>query len=231
MSAMSEAAPFVERRAPTGRRRERYAALLAFVVVAFAVQGIATPGRWGQVVVTVLLAVTLLLALLVAETRPNAMRAAVAVAVAVVVLGVVEAVAGNVENPAPRLASAFLVILTPPAVMVGVVRTLRATQAVTLEAILGVLSIYLLLGMFFAFVYGAIDRLGGPFFAQDVRANASRCLYYSFTTLTTVGYGDFTARSNLGHTLSVSEALTGQIYLVTIVSLVVANLGRRRSPQ
>jgi hypothetical protein len=53
-------------------------------------------------------------------------------------------------------------------------------------------------------------------------------LYYSFTTLTTVGYGDFTARTNLGHTLSVSEALTGQIYLVTIVSLVVANLGRRR---
>jgi hypothetical protein len=53
-------------------------------------------------------------------------------------------------------------------------------------------------------------------------------LYFSFTTLTTVGYGDLTARTNLGHTLSVSEALFGQIYLVTIVSLIVANLGRSR---
>ena len=42
------------------------------------------------------------------------------------------------------------------------------------------------------------------------------------------GYGDFTARTNLGHTLSVSEALLGQIYLVTVVSLIVANLGRSR---
>jgi Ion channel len=231
MSPMPEAAPFVERRAPSGGWRERYAALLGSVVVAFGVQGVATPGRWGQVIVTVLLAVTLMLALLVAEMKPNVMRLAVAVAAAVVVLSVVEAVAGNVENPAPLLASGLLVILAPAAVMTGVVRTLRAKQAVTLEAILGVLSVYLLLGMFFAFVYGAIDRLDGPFFDQNIQANASRCLYYSFTTLTTVGYGDFTARSNLGHTLSVSEALTGQIYLVTIVSLVVANLGRRRSPR
>jgi hypothetical protein len=48
------------------------------------------------------------------------------------------------------------------------------------------------------------------------------------TTLTTVGYGDLTAAFNLGHTLSATEALTGQIFLVTVVSVVVANLRRRR---
>ena len=72
-----------------------------------------------------------------------------------------------------------------------------------------------------------IDRVSGSFFAQDVPATVSRCLYFSFTTLTTVGYGDLTAASNLGHTLSVAEALAGQIYLVTVVSVIVANLGRR----
>ena len=87
---------------------------------------------------------------------------------------------------------------------------------------------YILLGMFFSFIYGTIGHLSGPFFANGADATVSRCLYYSFTTLTTVGYGDFTAASNLGHTLSVSEALFGQIYLVTIVSLIVANLGRAR---
>jgi hypothetical protein len=227
---MHDAASRTDRWLTTRRSRRHYAALLAAVVVAFAVQGIATPGRWGQVVVTVLLAVTLLLSLLVARARPAIMWAAAVLALGVVVLSIVEAVAGSVENPATRIASALLVLVAPSAVIVGVLRTLRATQAVTVDALLGVLSVYLLIGMFFAFVYGAIDRLGGaPFFAQNVPANASRCLYFSFTTLTTVGYGDLTSRTNLGHTVSVSEALTGQIYLVTVVSLLVANLGRRRT--
>ena len=93
---------------------------------------------------------------------------------------------------------------------------------------MGVVCLFILLGMFFAFLYGAIGRLGGSFFAQGDPATVARCLYFSFTTLT-VGYGDLTAASNLGHTLSVTEALTGQIFLVTVVSVVVANLRRRRS--
>jgi len=71
---------------------------------------------------------------------------------------------------------------------------------------------------------------GDPFFANGDTATTSRCLYFSFTTLTTVGYGDFVARSNLGHTLAVFEALLGQIYLVTVVSVLVSNLGRPARP-
>jgi hypothetical protein len=56
----------------------------------------------------------------------------------------------------------------------------------------------------------------------------SHCLYFSFTTLATVGYGDFVARTDLGHTLAISEALIGQIYLVTVVSLIISNLRRPR---
>jgi len=88
-----------------------------------------------------------------------------------------------------------------------------------------------LVGMTFGFVYGAIDNLGGdPFFASGEPATVSHCLYFSLTTLATVGYGDFVARSDLGHTLAVSEALIGQIYLVTVVSLIVSNL-RRPAPR
>ena len=106
-------------------------------------------------------------------------------------------------------------------------RNLRASGRVGIEAVTGVLALYMLLGMLFSFVYGAIDYLGGdPFFAEQASATVSNCLYFSFTTLTTVGYGDLTARTDLGHTLAVFEALTGQIYLVTVVSLIVSNLGR-----
>jgi hypothetical protein len=119
------------------------------------------------------------------------------------------------------------VALGPPAVAVGVLHDMRATGQVRLAAVLGVLSLYLLFGMFFAFTYGAIDRLGGdPFFAGGQSATASHCLYFSFGTLTTVGFGDFVARTDLGHTLAILEALIGQIYLVTVVSLIVSNLGR-----
>jgi hypothetical protein len=115
-------------------------------------------------------------------------------------------------------------------VALGVMRSLRTSGEVRIEAVMGVLSLYMLLGMFFAFVYGAIDRYDHPFFTEGLPASVSHCLYFSFTTLTTVGYGDFTARSELGHTLAVFEALIGQIYLVTVVSLIVGNL-RRRLPE
>ena len=212
-----------------GRRRERYGLLLGAIILAFSIQGIATPGDSEQVAVTALLGITLLLALWTADAKPTVVRVATLVVAAVVATSIAETVAGSPGGGATRVANALLVALAPPAIVLGVIRTLRAKQAVTLEAVFGVLCVYLLLGMFFAFVYGSIDRLGGsPFFAGGQQASVAQCLYYSFTTLTTVGYGDLTARSNLGHTLSVSEALVGQIYLVTVVSLIVANLGRAR---
>jgi Ion channel len=209
--------------------RERYGLLLGAIIVAFSIQGIAEPGKFEEILVSVLLGVTLLLALWVADTKPRIMWPAVAIVLALILTSVVEAANGSVGGGATRVANALLVGLAPPAIVIGVVRSLRTRQAVTLEAVFGVLCVYILLGMFFAAVYGTIDRLGGaPFFAGGQEATVARCIYFSFTNLTTLGYGDFTARTNLGHTLSVSEALLGQIYLVTVVSLIVANLGRSR---
>ena len=128
--------------------------------------------------------------------------------------------------------NAALVAFGPPAVAIGLFRELRDTQQVRIEAVAGVLCLYVLVGMAFGFLYGAIDNLGGdPFFAGDAAATVSHCLYFSLTTLATVGYGDFVARSDLGHTLAVSEALIGQIYLVTVVSLIVSNLRPHRTPE
>ena len=62
--------------------------------------------------------------------------------------------------------NAALVALGPPAIAVGLVRDLRATGVVQIQSLFGVLSLYMLIGMAFGFVYGAIDRFGGdPFFA------------------------------------------------------------------
>jgi hypothetical protein len=212
---------------PQRRRAASYGFLLLATVLSFAVQGTVEPGAVQQVIVTALAGATLLLAFRAANLSPRLLRIAMALALAALAVAVVRAAGGGIGDGAARTMNAALVALGPPAVAVGVLRDLRAAREVRLEAVFGVLSFYMLVGMAFGFVYGAIDRFGAdPFFAAGQSASVSHCLYFSFTTLATVGYGDFVARTNVGHTLAVSEALLGQIYLVTVVSLIVSNLGR-----
>jgi hypothetical protein len=208
--------------------RREHALLLVAVVTSVAVEGTVPPGAAQQIVVAVLLGASLVLAFRIARSSRPLTTFAWAVALTGVAVAVVRALGGPVDDGEARVMNTVLVVLGPPAIALGVIRNLRSNQAVRIEAVMGVLSLYMLIGMAFAFVFGAVDRLGGaPFFADHTDASTATCLYYSFTTLATVGYGDLTARSDLGHTLSIFEALTGQIYLVTVVSLIVSNLGRR----
>jgi hypothetical protein len=207
--------------------------LLLCAIALLAVQGVFPPGAVQQLLVASLAGTCLLLAVRAADLGPRLLHAAVGLAVVVLALSVLRATVGAVGDGAARACVAALLALGPPAVAVGVYRDLQVSRQVKLQAINGVLSLYLLLGMAFAFLYGAIDNLGADaFFVSGADATVSRCLYFSFTTLTTVGYGDLVAASDLGRTLAIFEALLGQIYLVTVVSLLVSNLGRpaRRRP-
>ena len=207
--------------------RVRYGLLLLATVLSVAVQGIVDPGPVQQVVVTALAGASLVLAFHAARLRASLVRFAAALAAVAVAVALLRATAGGIGEGAARTMNAVLIALGPPAVAIGIVRSLRESAEVQLQALMGVLCLYVLIGMAFGFVYGAIDLFGDePFFAGGNTATVSHCLYFSLTTLATVGYGDFVAQSNLGHTLAVSEALIGQIYLVTVVSLIVSNLGR-----
>jgi ion channel len=122
-----------------------------------------------------------------------------------------------------------LLVATIVVIAVGVVDQ----HDVNAQSILGAVSIYVLLGMLFVFVYSAAAALGsGPFFAQGTDGTLSTRLYFSYVTLATLGYGDYTAAGDFGRTVSVIEAMLGQIYLVTVIALLVGQLGgRRRLPQ
>ena len=103
-----------------------------------------------------------------------------------------------------------------------IVRRVLARPTVTVQSIYGALSAYLIIGLMFAAFYAAIERLGGgSFFAHQQPANTQTFQYFSFTTLTTLGYGDFTAAGNSGRALAVIEALTGQVFLATLVARLV----------
>ena len=99
----------------------------------------------------------------------------------------------------------------------------------TARTISASLSIYLLFGLFFAYLFALIgvSRDGG-FFAQTGPHTSVDYLYFSFITMTTVGFGDLTAANGAGRMLCALEALLGQLYLVTVVAVVIGNVSGRR---
>lgn len=98
-----------------------------------------------------------------------------------------------------------------------------------MNTVLAALCVYLLAAIVFALIYKIIALLTGlPFFAQtDDPANIDY-IYFSFVCITTLGFGDLSPATDLGKMAAVVEAVIGQIYLVTVVALFIANLGRKR---
>ena len=123
------------------------------------------------------------------------------------------------------LYSAALTLLTIVVIALGVSRQ----ESVNSQSVTGAIGIYLLIGMFFVYVYGASAYLGhSAFFVQTASASRPLFQYFSFVTLATVGYGDYTAAHQLGRMLAIVEALMGQLYLVTVLAILVSQLGRPR---
>jgi ion channel len=108
---------------------------------------------------------------------------------------------------------------------------LTRERVIDLQVLAGALCLYLLLGLFFTFVYSLIQHVdsSGPLFVQvPGKASTANITYFSYVTMTTVGYGDLTLRSNVPRMFAVTEALLGQLYLVSAVALVVSRLGQER---
>jgi voltage-gated potassium channel Kch len=107
-----------------------------------------------------------------------------------------------------------------------------AFGTVTLQSIYGAISAYLVIGFMFAAVFAAIYHFSGDqFFLPGEAASTQTFQYFSYTTLTTLGYGDFTAGYSSGRAVAVLEALTGQVFLATLVARLVAAFRVQRDPQ
>jgi Ion channel len=212
------------------RWQHRYGIVLVLILCSLSFQLAAPDEGWARLVTITLQGATLVLALYASEARPLITRLATVV-VALAVLGSAAALVGFGELGAGgRVVAVLLVALAPPAIVKGVVQGVRTEGAVTVHTMFGVLCIYLLLGMLFAFAYGLVgDVQSEPFFASGIDSNMSDYLYFSFATMTTVGYGDLTAATDLGRSVAIAEALIGQIYLVTVVAVIVGGLSRRRA--
>ena len=209
------------------RSADSYGLLLLLIVASL----FATPwsdSTVGETIAVVLQGGTLVFALHTSRARPALIR----VAAVLVVVGAVISVLTSSSSDPVRLAftSSLRLALSLGATAAILKRVARHVDADG-RTLLGALSIYLLLGIVFANVYGLIGAVeSGPFFAGHGDGSWTDRLYFSFVTMTTLGYGDLTIAHDVGRMLAITEALLGQLYLVSVVALIVGNLGETRTP-
>ena len=179
----------------------------------------------GRVVTTALIGGTALVAL----RRSQARRTTLLLGESLVVVATAAAIAsreiGSTDDALTTLSTATLclLLLITPAVIVF---RLALRPRITLDSLAGALAAYIQIGLFFASLYRLLDLAGNQaFFAGLDNPSAMDFQFFSFVTLTTLGYGNLVPGTDIGETLAVFEALLGQVFLVTVVALAVGNLG------
>jgi hypothetical protein len=206
------------------RASHSYRYVLLMIIVVFAFMATAPDTDWARIVIVLLQSTTLVVALWTS--------------------GLVKYARGSLGIVGVAIALALLLVLRPSDTLTGIVGIFELVLTLAIAAIVafgivdqgeineqsvtGAICVYLLLGLMFTFFYGAVAALdSAPFFTSGTDGNVPLRLYFSYVTLSTVGYGDYTASTNLGHMLAIIEALTGQLYLVTVVAVLVARMKPR----
>lgn len=162
-----------------------------------------------------------------ARLRRIAYIAAPIIVVAIIVIaGVVAKVVGI--DSGRFVATSFSAALTL-GVIIRIFTHVAKAPLINGRVVMNAVTVYLMLGLFFAYVFMALSVISDEtFFSQGPDQPTSVFLYFSYITLATIGYGDFTPAHTIGRFVAVAEGLMGQLYLVTVLALIVSNLGRQR---
>jgi hypothetical protein len=210
------------------RLEDRYVLAGVFIVACIITFAFAGDGKLGRIIAVALQSVTLLIILRASQVNPRTIRTAGVVCAGLfLVVAFAQTSDGTWAKAAPSILGAVLALCGP----IAIIRRLVQQPVINFTTVAGALCVYLLAGLFFALLYGSMGQLHGNFFAQAHAGSAVDFVYFSFVTLTTTGYGDLTAAYDAGRMMAILEALFGQLYLVSIVALLVANMGRARRPR
>jgi Ion channel len=216
-------------RRPSGRDVVRaldsYASLLVLLLANFFLLELIDDPRWGALVSTLISALALVVAISDPDTGKTISRRQTLMIVACVALAPLVLIVNSaaIVGLTYLLPVALLVTATLPITLSRVLRHRRITH----ETVLGALCSYVLVGLLFAFLYLAVDDFrSASFFVQEGAHRQSEYVYFSFVTLTTLGFGDLSPSVGLPQALTALEALFGQVFLVTLVARLVTLWGR-----
>ena len=228
---MSAAAADSRAGAPDKSAQYRYGIVFLIVLATVVFEVLAPDADWARAVAIGLVGGALAVAVATSRERAQVRRARTFLVIGIALVVVLGIATGVVDASEAFLVGTLVVALVPVALGGGLLRLIRA-DGVTAQAVAGALAVYLLVGLLFASAISFVaDIQGSSFFAQGGHVTNGDRVYYSFTVLTTTGFGDYTTATPAGHGLAVLEMLTGQLYLVTVIGILIGNfVGRRMRP-
>jgi hypothetical protein len=213
-----------------GQPQFRYPAVLALMLVTTVFLIAAPNTNWSRALALALEGGALVLTVATSRERES-LRRRKSMALGAGMIAFVILIAVGI---APTWLTAAVAIIVTAGIPVALVRgllRLLGREGVTFNAVAGSLAIYLSIGLIFAWIIGFVGEVSStPYFAQPGPVTQGDKVYFSFTALTTTGFGDFTPARPAGHALAVIEMLTGQLYLVTVIGLLIGNFAARRRP-
>ena len=209
-----------------GERWSRFAArianafglVLVLVLAIYVLASLVSYSGWGGVALAAVTSTCATVALVSSWARPPLPHWSTALGTVAVVLAVVSALAGG--STLLGVAALIQVVLLAVAAAEVLGATLREHE-VNFRTILGAISVYVMLGILFTYVYAAVDKLqAGQFFGQTTKTGDF--IFFSVTTLSTTGYGNLVPAGQPGRMLAGLEMLVGQIFLVTLIAGLVS---------
>ena len=145
--------------------------------------------------------------------------------VVALLLGVPALASGFIAGASATAAGFVLGIAMMGFICVVFLSRIYANPVVTSGTVSASLVVYLLLGVIWYQAYQLVEQfLPGSFYgvaASDGVATGGELFYYSFVTLSTLGYGDMGPVSDYARSLAITEAVVGQLYLVVLVASLV----------
>jgi hypothetical protein len=209
--------------------QETIAPVLGLTILAIVLTPVLGDKPWGRVILAFLVGMSALLALIRTGAH-GALRKTATVAIifaTITAAGAHTITAPGRSSAAQILATALFTLLLIVTPTVVVLRLLLRPR-VTLDTLAGALTAYLQIGIFFGSLYRLIDLVGSqPFFAGDPPATTQTFQYFSFITMATVGYGDYTPITMAGRLVAVCIMGVG----LTTVAVVTAQIASSFSDQ
>jgi hypothetical protein len=202
------------------RVRDAFGLVLVLVLLTYVLASLMDDRGWPAVVLVLVTGATSVVALVSAHVRAGFVRGSLWLSALAVVLAVIAAAAD--EQWILNLASVIEICLLAFAMAAVLWRVVTSVE-VGSRTILGAISVYAVLGILFTVAFGTIDRIqGGPFFEEVAHPEGSDFIFFSYTTLTTTGYGNLVPGGQPGRMIAGLEMMLGQIFLVTLVAGLVS---------
>jgi ion channel len=207
-----------------GLRRVSTVQLLVALALLFFFFPFVEEVKGGDIIVTILFSLVLLCGVVAVADRKVVFFIALVLAVPAIVGRWISHFRPDLVSPSIFLALGLLLIAF---VVANLLRFVFRAPVVNVEVLCASISAYLMLGLLWTVAYWLVDQLSPGAFAFNTNAGAQsirgfNAFYFSFITLSTVGYGDITPVSKVARMLAAMEAMTGLLYVAVLIARLVA---------